>query len=633
MRPFLYLLLLLGTFFSNAQINLNSSLTACYALNGNANDPVSNLNGTLSSVTSTVDRFNNAGSAYAFNGTAASRIELPNNSLLKSNQVSFSCWVKFNTVASSQIVVFAHNGCVSYHEGYSFGMANLGGSTTRIQIAKSTNACSAGTQIILNGSSSILASTWYHIGFYAGPDSLKLYLNGNLDASLANNNALFYSPSALVYLGGTNLGVNIPLNGSLDNARFYNRKLTGSEFQQLYLLDPACLAVPSGSVPSVAFTVSSVSLCAGNTVSLSDQSTNNPTAWNWQTPGAITPSTSLQNPVVTYSTPGTYVVSLVSSNTVGASNTATQSIVVLPNPLVTISGPQNVCSGQPVTLIAGGANTYSWSTAQTGPSIIVNTGMGGFYSVSGTDLNGCVGTAGFNLIVNPSPVVFISASPTLICQGQSLSLNASGANTYTWNTLQTGNSIVVTPAANTIYQVTGTDANNCSGTSSLAIGVQPLPAVMASANKTIVCRGNPVILSATGAQTYVWNSSLNGSTVQVNPTFNSSYTVVGTASTGCSAQSVINITVSECVGLKESVAAGEVRIYPNPVIDVMKIDLSSLNFTELKLIDALGAVIMRQTLHGLSETSLDISHTKAGIYFLVLSNEIGSTVVKITKLP
>lgn len=632
MRPFLYLLLLLGTFFSNAQINLNSSLTACYALNGNANDPVSNLNGTLSSVTSTVDRFNNAGSAYAFNGTAASRIELPNNSLLKSNQVSFSCWVKFNTVASSQIVVFAHNGCVSYHEGYSFGMANLGGGTTRIQIAKSTNACSAGTQIILNGNSSILASTWYHIGFYAGPDSLKLYLNGNLDASLANNNALFYSPSALVYLGGTNLGVNIPLNGSLDNARFYNRKLTGSEFQQLYLLDPACLAVPSGSVPSVAFTVSSVSLCAGNTVSLSDQSTNNPTAWNWQTPGAITPSTSLQNPVVTYSTPGTYVVSLVSSNTVGASNTATQSIVVLPNPLVTISGPQNVCSGQPVTLIAGGANTYSWSTAQTGPSIIVNTGMGGFYSVSGTDLNGCVGTAGFNLNVNPSPVVFISASPTLICQGQSLSLNASGANTYTWNTLQTGNSIVVTPAANTNYQVTGTDANNCSGTSSLAIGVQPLPAVMASANKTIVCRGNPVILSATGAQTYVWNSSLNGSTVQVNPTFNSSYTVVGTASTGCSAQSVINITVSECVGIEITALESNTQLFPNPAKEWIKIRFPSADVSLVKILDALGREIVSLSQEFELEIEIDLRDINSGVYTLLFISPQESFKKKLIKL-
>lgn len=631
MRHYISILFLLFTLSSEGQVNLSNSLTACYALNGSANDPVSNLNGTLSSVTSTVDRFNNPGSAYAFSGNASSQIELPNSPMLKANQVSFSAWVKFNTVSAIQFIVFAHNGCGSYHEGYQFAL-NYNGFSSRLQIVKSV-ACSQAAQIITNGNTNLNTNTWYHVGFYAGPDSLKIYLNGNLDVSAANSNTLTYSPTAKVYLGGSNLGVNAPLNGNLDNVRFYNRKLNGSEFQQLYLLDPSCLAVPSGSVPSVAFTVSSVSLCAGNSVSFSDLSTNNPTAWNWQTPGAITPSSSIQNPVITYTNPGTYVVSLVSSNTVGASNTATQSIVVLPNPVVTISGPQSVCSGQPVTLIAGGANTYSWSTAQSGPSISVNTGMGGFYSVSGTDLNGCVNTAGFNLNVLPSPVVFISASPILVCQGQSLTLNASGANTYTWNTLQTGNSIVVTPAANTIYQVTGTNANNCSGTSSLAIGVQPVPAVMASANKTIVCRGNPVILSATGAQTYVWNSSLNGSTVQVNPTFNSSYTVVGTSSTGCNAQSVINITVSECVDLKESSAAGELRIYPNPVSDVMKIELSSLNVTELKLIDALGAEIMRQTVNGLSETSLDISHTMAGIYFLVLSNNIGSTVVKITKLP
>jgi hypothetical protein len=208
-----------------------------------------------------------------------------------------------------------------------------------------------------------------------------------------------------------------------------------------------------------------------------------------------------------------------------------------------------------------------------------------------------------------------------------------GAQTYTWNNFQNGNSIVVNPNTSGLYYVTGTDQNNCNDSASIFLNVNALPAVLASANKTLVCRGNPVILSAAGAQNYVWNGTLNGSTVQVNPTFNSSYTVEGTASDGCKNQAIVYIQVSECVGLEESVAGGEIRIYPNPVVDLINIELASLKFSELKLTDALGREILKQSLNGISKSTVDISQEVAGFYFLILSDGVGSTVIKITKLP
>jgi len=633
MKSHFLVLFFLSVLSLNAQVNLSSSLTACYALDGNANDPLSSLNGTLSSVTATVDRFNNANSAFAFAGTPGSSITLPNNALIKAPQVSFSGWVRFNTISTSQYLVFTHNGCGNYHEGYMLAGSNQVPGGFKLQMAKANNTCSSPGQTTLNGTTALSAQTWYHVGFYAGPDSLKLYLNGALESSIANPSPLTYNPLSNVVLGGSGLAFNIPFSGTMDNVRFYNRKLNGSEFQQLYLLDPSCSGIPLGSAPVVAFTVSAVSVCAGNSVTLSDLSTNNPTAWNWQTPGANTPTSSVQNPVITYTNPGTYVVSLVSSNTVGASNTGTQSIVVLPNPNVTISGPSSICSGEQVTLIAGGANTYSWNTAQTGPTISVNTGMGAFYSVSGSDLNGCTGSASFSLTVLPSPVIFISSNSTLVCQGQSLTLSASGAASYTWNTLQNGNSIVVYPTGNVVYQVNGSAVNTCSSSSSIAIAVASLPTVLATANKTLVCRGNPVVLTGSGAQTYIWNSSLTGSTVQVTPNFNSSYTVVGTASNGCSASAVVNVQVSECVGIEETLSADKIRVYPNPAIDKVTIHLPSTNFSELKLTDALGRELWKESLSGISETSIDIGQEAAGLYYLILNQSSGSTVIKLNKLP
>ncbi len=76
-------------------------------------------------------------------------------------------------------------------------------------------------------------------------------------------------------------------------------------------------------VPVAAFTGNPTNIMEGQTVSFADQSTNNPTSWSWSFPGG-TPSTStVQNPVITYPTTGTYDVSLTTSND-GGSDTQTK---------------------------------------------------------------------------------------------------------------------------------------------------------------------------------------------------------------------------------------------------------------------------------------------------------------------
>nr|MDA3865931.1 GEVED domain-containing protein [Salinivirgaceae bacterium] len=73
----------------------------------------------------------------------------------------------------------------------------------------------------------------------------------------------------------------------------------------------------SAPAPVANFSANATTITAGASVSFTDQSTNNPTAWAWSFDGA-TPSTSTtQNPTVTYNTAGTYQVSLTVSNGTG----------------------------------------------------------------------------------------------------------------------------------------------------------------------------------------------------------------------------------------------------------------------------------------------------------------------------
>ncbi len=70
--------------------------------------------------------------------------------------------------------------------------------------------------------------------------------------------------------------------------------------------------------PTASFTSNKTTVCPGQTVIFADASTGNPSSWIWTFAGG-TPSTSaVQNPTITYNTPGTYSVSLTASNSIGS---------------------------------------------------------------------------------------------------------------------------------------------------------------------------------------------------------------------------------------------------------------------------------------------------------------------------
>lgn len=85
--------------------------------------------------------------------------------------------------------------------------------------------------------------------------------------------------------------------------------------------------------------------------------------------------------------------------------------------------------------------------------------------------------------VTPNPTVSVVSTESLLCSGQSATLTASGASTYTWNSGANTSDIVITPTTTTSYTVTGSDANNCSNTSiitqsvSVCTGVNQLSSI------------------------------------------------------------------------------------------------------------------------------------------------------------
>lgn len=221
----------------------------------------------------------------------------------------------------------------------------------------------------------------------------------------------------------------------------------------------------------------------------------------------------------------------------------------------TAQGPTTFCAGGSVILNAGSypGGTYTWSNGGTTQTITVTTS--GTYSCTVRKSNGCVATSNaITVTVNALPTVSASAGSSSICLGNSTTLTGSGGSTYSWMPGSlSGTSVSVSPSNTTTYTVTGTNSNGCSNTGTVTLTVNSLPTVTASTSATTICNGGSATLTGGGAATYAWNpGSLSGTSVNVSPTANTTYTVTGTNSNGCVNTATVAVNVSPTYTLSVS---------------------------------------------------------------------------------
>ena len=129
-----------------------------------------------------------------------------------------------------------------------------------------------------------------------------------------------------------------------------------------------------------------------------------------------------------------------------------------------------------------------------------------------------------------------------MCAGSSITLTGSGASSYSW-TGGVSDGVSFVPSNTKTYTVTGTDANNCSNTATTTIHVNSLPVVIANASANILCGGNSVTLTGSGASSYSWSGGVSDG-VSFVPTSSKTYTVTGTDANNCSNKDTTRITVN-----------------------------------------------------------------------------------------
>ncbi|MBP7808903.1 MAG: gliding motility-associated C-terminal domain-containing protein [Bacteroidia bacterium] len=284
----------------------------------------------------------------------------------------------------------------------------------------------------------------------------------------------------------------------------------------------SCPIGATSSSFTAAATVSGTLGCSTTTVGLSSTTNLTPiNTYSWTGPGLVGPTT---GSTAVANAPGVYTVVISKTVCPVASVTATVLVTsngTVINPTITVSNSLTCTNPTAQLTVTPGPPGFSY--AWTGPNIIganntqvITVGQPGNYVVAVANLtNTCQGSQTLTVVSNTTaPAVMVTPTSTTICFGQSATLVASGASTYTWNTSATTANLTISPTVNTVYSVIGTNAvNGCTNTASGTVNVTPLPIPNANSNSA-VCVGNTLNLTGSGGSVYAWqgpNAFISGS--------------------------------------------------------------------------------------------------------------------------
>jgi len=297
-------------------------------------------------------------------------------------------------------------------------------------------------------------------------------------------------------------------------------------------------------VPVAEFSANKTTINQGDAVVFSDQTTNNPTSWEWDFGDGNT--STVQNPTHSYSTAGVYSVKLIATSNVGA-DTITKTDYITVNSLV----PVAEFSANKTTINQGDAVSFSDQSANNPTSLEWDFGDGNTSTVQNpTHTYSSAGVYTVQLIATNSvgvdtitktdfitvnslmPVAEFSANKTTINQGDAVVFSDQSVNNPTsweWDFGDGNTSTVQNPTHN--YLTTGTFTvklivNNSFGSDTtikeaLIKVNSAVPSAAFSANTAIIDQGNEIIFSDQSANfptSWLWNFGDGSTSTIQNPT-------------------------------------------------------------------------------------------------------------------
>ena len=283
-------------------------------------------------------------------------------------------------------------------------------------------------------------------------------------------------------------------------------------------------------------------------------------------------SSNLPNLSHSYSTDGTYQISLISMNAVGCFDTAVTNVTVLPVPDLSFTYiPLDTCSipaNYSFQNTSSGATNYIWDFGDglfsplSSPFHTFNSDGNYNVKLTSTNIFGCSDTSTQLVSVNPIPSAQfnpIQLDTCVLPASYSLVNNSSGAIVYSWD-LGDGSS---TNSANLNYSYPNSGTYNitlsamnqfgCFDSSISTIVIPPIPSANFSYNKMDLCvlpSNYSFTNNSVGAINYIWTFDSIANSIQTDPIFTFindgiyEVSLLATNSEGCSDSSINFINVS-----------------------------------------------------------------------------------------
>ena len=477
----------------NNNVLIPNATNSSYTINSSGNYTVSITNGNCTSTSlSTTVTVNQVPSTPVINASGNTTFCQGNNVTLSSN-LSNVIWSNGATTQSIIVSLSGNysaqssiNGCVSPSSNLISVNVNSAPSIPSITPSGPTTFCSGGN-VTLTSSSSI-NNLWSN---NSNSQSIVVSNSGNYTVTVSNINGC----------SSTSQPISITVN-----------------------------PIPNAPIISAN---GSTTFCSGGSVALSS---NIPNGNLW--------SNNNSNQTINVTTSGSYSSTVTQNGCVSpSSNIINITVNQTPSqPLITINGSTNFCSGQSSILSSSSTSGNLWSTGETSQSITVTNS--GVYSVQ-VSSNGCSNNSTpITITVNPSPnaPTIIASGPTTFCQGSNVILTTDASNGVVW-TASNGNQypvdtlIVQSNQSNIFATVT---LNGCTSPPSQSVSTTVLPIVTPTFNQVqAICSGGNINLPITS------NNNISGTwTPVINNTTTTTYTF--TPNTGqCANTATMTVTVNQ----------------------------------------------------------------------------------------
>ncbi len=478
------------------------------------------------------------------------------------------------------------------------------------------------------------------------------------------------SATDVILYAGTDVGVYVK-DGSNDWAAFYDSlpNVVVSELEIYYDSNPADSRIRAATfgrglweselysttaAPITDFVADNTTPYTTDTVTFTDLSTNSPTAWEWEvTPSTVTyvngTDSTFQNPEIVFDSAGLYTVSLTASNA-GGSDTETKtdyidaSVQVFPPMADFIADTTHVSVIDTVLftdLSTNNPDSWDWDfnpstvtflsgTDSSTQNPAVRFDVAGEYSVTLTVSNsaGSDDTIQSNYITAVDVLtVTASASPDVLCQGDSSQLDASpaggeGTYTFSWTSDPAGftsdeQSPEVYPDVTTTYYVDVSDGFQ-TASDDVFVTVNALPLITLGDWPEQLCNQMepPVQLTADPE-----GGVYSGNAVTSDGVFSPEEAPLGwnvitytyEDENGCSASSQDSIFVDDCVGISNIQQQASLVIYPNPGNGKFVVESNAM-ITGIEVMNQFGVVVYKTVVND-NSTRLNLNLAK-GVYFL-----------------